>query len=84
MPIDVWLSIGAAIAFTLGGIFMQWSDGLSRLFPSLCIYVLFLIGASFQTLAVKHSSMGSTYILVLGLEVLLAITFSVLILKEDP
>ncbi len=83
MPIDILLSLGAALSFTIGGIFMEWSDGLSRFWPSLAIYGLFFAGASFQTLAIKNTSMGATYVLVVGLEAMLAMALSVFILKEN-
>jgi hypothetical protein len=39
------MSIGAALAFTTGGVFMQLSQGLTKPFPSIMIYLLFAIGA---------------------------------------
>jgi multidrug transporter EmrE-like cation transporter len=78
----LFMSIGAALAFTTGGVFMQLSQGLTRPFPSLMVYLLFAIGASLQTLLTKQSGMGLTYILVLGLEVLLSSLFACLFFKE--
>jgi multidrug transporter EmrE-like cation transporter len=83
MPIDILLSLSAALSFTVGGIFMEWSDGLSRFWPSLAIYGLFCAGASFQTLAIKNTSMGATYVLVVGLEAMIAMALSIFILKEN-
>lgn len=76
------LPIAAALSFTVGGVFMQLSEGLSRFIPSLIVYVTFLLGASLQTLATRYSGMGYTYILVLGLEAVLAVLFSAFLLKE--
>lgn len=76
------MAVGAALSFAIGGIFMQLSDGLSNPIPSLLVYLMFAIGASIQTLAMRQSTMGVTYIIVLGLEAVLAILFGILFFKE--
>jgi len=82
LSISVLLSIAAALSFTVGGVFMQLSEGLSKALPSLMVYVMFLAGASLQTMATRYSGMGLTYILILGMEAVLAVLFSVLLFKE--
>ena len=78
------LSIGAAICYSVGGLFMQTSEGFTKLFPTLLIYICFGLGATLHTIATRiSSSMGITYILILGLEALMAILLSVLLLKEE-
>ncbi|HEY9609684.1 DMT family transporter [Allocoleopsis sp.] len=74
--------LAAAVFFTVGGIFMKLSQGLSFLTPSLLVYVFFCTGASLQTLAMHKSELGVTYILVLGLEAVLALLFGIFIFKE--
>jgi small multidrug resistance pump/quaternary ammonium compound-resistance protein SugE len=76
------ISIGAAICFTIGGIFMEFSKGLSQPIPSTFIYISFLAGASLQALATNSSGMGMTYILVLGIEAILAVVFSAFLFRE--
>lgn len=83
MSTHLLMAVSAALSFTIGGVFMQFSDGLSRLIPSLLVYAMFAIGASLQTLATQHSQMGITYIFVIGLEVLLAVMFGILLFKEE-
>ncbi|GAB4156828.1 MAG: hypothetical protein Fur0046_36770 [Cyanobacteria bacterium J069] len=79
----IWISISAAVCYTIGGVFMQLSEGLTRFTPSLMIYVCFLGGASLQTYATRLAGvMGLSYILVLGLEAVLSVLFSVLIFRE--
>lgn len=73
----------AAISFTVGGIYMKFAAGLSQLIPSLLVYLCFIVGASLQTLAMQKSSLSVTYILVLGLESVLALLFGILIFKEN-
>ncbi len=78
------MAIGAAIFFTVGGIFMQKSDGLSQLLPTILVYACFLVGASLQTLAMHKSGvMGITYVLVVGLEAVLAVVFGAVFFQEN-
>lgn len=77
------MSLGAAILFAIGGVFMSRSQGLSQMMPSLAMYGLFLGGASLQTLAINRADgMALTYVLILGLEAILVMLFGTLILKE--
>jgi small multidrug resistance pump/quaternary ammonium compound-resistance protein SugE len=75
--------LAAAAFFTVGGIFMKLSQGLSYLTPSLLVYFFFCAGASLQTLAMRNSDLGVTYIFVLGVEAILALLFGVLFFKEN-
>jgi len=81
--IQLLMPIGAALSFTIGGIFMELSNGLSRPFASLMVYLMFALGASLQTLATRNAGMGITYILVLGLEAVLAVIFSAVLFREN-
>lgn len=72
----------AAVSFTVGGVFMKLSEGLSQLLPTLLVYLLFTAGASLQTLAMRDSDLGVTYFVVLGLESVLAFLFGVMLFKE--
>ena len=73
----------AAVAYTVGGIYMKLSAGLSQLVPSLFVYLFFATGASLQTLAMDKSDLGGTYILVLCLECIFALLGSVMLFKEN-
>jgi small multidrug resistance pump/quaternary ammonium compound-resistance protein SugE len=77
------MPVGAALSFTVGGVFMELSNGLSRPFASLMVYLMFGLGASLQALATQNTGMGITYILVLGLEAVLAVLFSAVLFRED-
>ena len=62
------LSVAAAFCYTIGGVFMQNSEGLTKLTPSLLVYLCFIVGATLHSIAVRAAdSMGITYILILGL-----------------
>lgn len=79
----VVLVVFAALAFTVGGIFMKLSDGLSKATPTLALFALFLIGACLQTLAMKREDLAVTYLIVLGLEAILAFAFGVYLFGES-
>jgi multidrug transporter EmrE-like cation transporter len=76
------MAVAAAIAYTIGGIFMKLSSGLSVLIPTFLVYLCFGIGASLQTLLTARSELGISYILVLGLESVFAAAFGSLFFKE--
>jgi multidrug transporter EmrE-like cation transporter len=81
---DILMAIGAAFFFTIGGIFMKMSQGLSQILPTALIYVCCAIGATFQAIAMQKSDgMGMTYIFVIGLEVILALGFGVVLFQES-
>jgi multidrug transporter EmrE-like cation transporter len=80
---NLLLSIAAAVTFSLGGVCMKYSEGLTRPVPAALLFVLFCAGAAAQTLAMRQAEMGSTYILVLGLESIFAFTLAVLMFKES-
>ena len=73
----------AALCFTLGGICMKASTGLTRLWPSMLMALLFLLGAALQALAMRNEDMSVAYISVLGIECLLAFAFGALVFGES-
>ena len=76
------LLIAASALFAAGGLFMKFSDGLTKLIPSIVLFVLFCAGAACQTIAMRRADMGVVYIFVLGLEAVIAMLLSVLVLGE--
>jgi small multidrug resistance pump/quaternary ammonium compound-resistance protein SugE len=81
-PILILLVL-AALAFTAGGVCMKYSEGLTRLGPSIWVGILFLAGAGCQALAMRREELSVTYIFVLGLESVLAFVFGVLFFGEE-
>ena len=73
----------AAFFFTVGGIFMKLSDGLTRFWPTVIVFALFVTGAALQTLAMKRSDLVFTYLAVVGLESVLAFLFGVFMFSES-
>ena len=61
---------------------MKYSAGLTRLAPSILVFVLFCAGAAAQALAMRRAEMSATYILVLGLESVLAFGMGVAVFSE--
>lgn len=62
---------------------MKLSNGLSELIPSLLVYIFFIAGASLQTIAMRRSALGVTYVIVLGIESVLAFLFGVVLFQEN-
>jgi quaternary ammonium compound-resistance protein SugE len=75
MRMYLLLTLGAAVAFALGGLCMKSSAGMTRLGPTLLFYLLFAAGASVQALTLRKSDLGVAYLFVLGLEAVLAFGF---------
>jgi multidrug transporter EmrE-like cation transporter len=69
------LVLGSAVSFTTGGIFMKLSQGLTKPWPTAALLVLFVLGAVLQTLAMRGEDLGVTYIVILGVEAILAFLF---------
>ncbi len=76
------LLIIAAAAFALGGLEMKLSEGFKYFWPSLFVFVLFAIGAAAQLIAMRGTTMSLTYLIVLGLEAVLAFAFGALFFGE--
>ena len=63
----------AAALYVAGGALMKASRGLTRLMPTVALVMVFSAGALIQAKAMRHQQMGSSYVVVLGLEALLAV-----------
>jgi len=61
---------------------MKASDGLTRIGPTIAIFVLFCGGAALQALGMRRTEMSVAYISVLGLEALSALALSWVALGE--
>lgn len=73
----------SAFAYTIGGLYMKLSKGLSKPGPSLLVYFFLTAGASLESLAMHHSPLGVTYLFVVGLEFVLAFLFGSLLFREN-
>lgn len=77
----LYLSV-AAVVYVLGGIAMAKSNGFTELWPSVLIFVCFGVAATLQTIGMKAQELGIAYVLVLGLEAVLASAVGMLWLAE--
>jgi multidrug transporter EmrE-like cation transporter len=77
------LLIMASLLFATGGLFMKFSLGLTKLSPSLLVFLFFCAGAACQSVAMKRADMGVAYLFVLGLEAIAAFLLSVFALRES-
>jgi multidrug transporter EmrE-like cation transporter len=80
--IDWVLPFSAAACFAVGGIFMKFAEGVSRPLPTLAYLSLFALGAVLQAQALRRADLGVVYIVVLGLEAVLALAFSIVFFRE--
>src|ERR687885_8967 len=79
---QLFLLVLAALLFAFGGLSMKFSQGLTRVLPSVAVFALFSGGAACQALAMRRTEMGVSYLFVLGLEAVVAFGLSFLVLGE--
>jgi multidrug transporter EmrE-like cation transporter len=72
----------AATLYVIGGAFMKYSHGLNKLLPTLAFVGCFVAGALLQAWAMKHEALGPSYVVVLGLEALLAVVAGKVVFDE--
>jgi quaternary ammonium compound-resistance protein SugE len=72
----------ASGCYATGGLFMKYSQGMTRPLPVLAFALLFLTGASLQALGMRRVDLGMAYVLVLGIEAGMAVVLSVFVLHE--
>lgn len=78
------MAIAAALAFTVGGVFMKLSQGLTQPLPTLAMLGLFALGAALLTLSIDaRGELGPAYLVVLGLEAVLAFAFGAMLFGEN-
>jgi len=82
-PMESWiLSVVAAAFYVAGGVFMKYAEGLTRPLPSAAVFALFFGGAAVQTVLMRREELGVGYVVVLGMEALLAWGIGVALFKE--
>lgn len=72
----------AAVSYVIGGMAMKWSNGFTNIPATIGVFTAFLIGSALQTYGMKFEDLGVGYVLVLGLEVVLAVIAGVLFFQE--
>jgi len=72
----------ASAAYAVGGVFMKMSEGLARPAPVAAFVALFAGGSLLQALGMRSVDLSVGYIIVLGVEAVLALALSVLYLHE--
>ena len=73
----------AATLYVAGGILMKYSQGLTKFLPALALVISFSAGALVQAWAMRQEALGPSYVVVLGLEVLLAVVAGNVIFAEQ-
>jgi multidrug transporter EmrE-like cation transporter len=77
------LLVVASIAYAVGGLFMKASGGVTRINPTLGFVALFVLGALAQARGMRDADMSSSYVLVLGIEAIVAVLLGVSVLGES-
>jgi multidrug transporter EmrE-like cation transporter len=73
----------AAISYSVGGYYMKLSNGFSQFGSTMVVFILFGLGAGLQIWAMRNEQMTVTYIVVLGLEAVIAFGLGVFLLNES-
>lgn len=73
----------AAAFYVVGGVLMKQSAGLTRWLPALGLVAVFSAGALVQAFAMKREALGSSYVVVLGFEALLALCAGYFLFNEQ-
>lgn len=76
------LMVAAAASYAAGGIFMKLTEGMTRPGWTALMFLGFLVGAAIQAVAMKSEEMAVTYVIVLGLEGIIAATAGIWIFSE--
>ncbi len=77
-------SLTAAACFTGGGLLTKPAAGLSRIAPTVAMFGLFVAGAALLAVAVhRDGEIGPAYLVVVGLETVLAFALGVAIYDEQ-
>jgi len=61
---------------------MKYSRGLTRLLPAIALIAAFSTGALLQAWAMKREQLGPSYVVVLGLEAIIAVAAGHLLFHE--
>ena len=78
----IMMVVIAALSFSMGGFYMKLSEGFAKLVPTVLVFALFMLGAGLQTAAMRGTNLSVTYLLVLGLEAVLAFGLGVIFLRK--
>ncbi len=78
-----WMVLSAAVSFAFGGVLMKYADGLRNPNPSMFVFLLFVLGAALQIVAMRGTELSVTYLVVLGLEAVLSFTFGLVVFRES-
>ncbi len=74
--------LASSLAFSVGGLMMKPAQGFTRIGATLGVLGCFVVGAAFLTLAVQRGTLGTTYVLGLGLEAIVTFVFATAFLGE--
>jgi multidrug transporter EmrE-like cation transporter len=72
----------SSLAFGVGALFMRPSTGVARVVTTIALALSFAVGGLLLATAVQRGTLGTTYLLGLGLEAVITIAIGTLLLHE--
>lgn len=79
-----WIFLGLTISTEVGGsLALKYSDGFTKLWPSIIALACYGGTLFFMSLAYKHLSMGMTYALWSGIGLILVTTIGIILFGES-
>ncbi len=79
----VWGSvIAASVAFAVGGAFMKVSVGFTRVWPTVAVIALFVVGAFLLSRAIRMGGLSTAYTLGLGVEAIVSVAIGTYLFEE--
>lgn len=81
---SVLLAFAGASSFTVGGMFMKPTHGLTRPIPTAAVVALFALGMYFTARLIQRGGdVGPAYLAVVGLETVLAFVLGVIVFGDE-
>jgi multidrug transporter EmrE-like cation transporter len=78
----IYLTVLAALLFGSSSYFMKLSEGLTKPVPTIGFCLMLLLGGLLLTIALQQSSLGKTYVIVIGLESITTFFLAAFLLGE--
>ena len=74
--------IAASVAFAVGGAFMKFSVGFTRVWPTAAVIVLFVVGAFLLSRGIRMGDLSTAYTLGLGVEAIVSVAIGTYVFEE--
>jgi multidrug transporter EmrE-like cation transporter len=79
----IYLTVLAALLFGASSYFMKLSEGMTKPVPTIVFCMMLILGGLLLTFALQQSSLGKTYVIVVGLESITTFLLAAFLLGEE-